>query len=300
MTPTTSIVSLPSGVSLHTLHWEIPGDVEPRTPWILTHGLSSNARLWDGAARWLAQHGHPVVTVDQRGHGQSSKPDIGYDVASCADDLALLINGLGFNKPAVAGQSWGGNVVLELGHRHPDLVTQICCVDGGFIDLQSQFSTWDECARSLAPPPLLGTPAAELEAWIARNASDWPEEGRAGTMANFEIRPDGTIAPWLTFDRHMTVLRGLWDHRPFEIFGAVDVPTLLVAVGEHDDPGTGARERAVARALSLLPSGRAEWFIPAHHDVHAQHPRAVADLLRRAVTEPGFYDPPSPAPEAPK
>ncbi|NNF53859.1 MAG: alpha/beta hydrolase [Acidimicrobiales bacterium] len=300
MTPTASFVSLPSGVALHTLHWQPPNHTEPRTPWVLTHGLASNARLWDGAARRLAHHGHPVVTVDQRGHGQSSKPEIGYDVATCADDLAFLISELGLKNPAVAGQSWGGNVVLELAHRHPELVAQICCVDGGFIDLQSQFPTWEECEISLAPPALLGTPAAEVEAWIARSTADWPEEGRAGTLSNFEIQPDGTIAPLLTFDRHMAVLRGLWEHRPFEIFGAIEVPALLIAAGEHNDPRTEDRERTIARALSLLPTGRAEWFIPAHHDVHAQHPAAVADLLHRAVTRPGFYHRPSATPEAPK
>ena len=73
---------IPSGIDLHVLRWAPPvhvGDIE-RT-WVLTHGLASNARLWDGVARRLAEAGHRVVTVDQRGHGQSSKPDDGYDVA---------------------------------------------------------------------------------------------------------------------------------------------------------------------------------------------------------------------------
>ncbi|MDJ0768909.1 MAG: alpha/beta hydrolase [Ilumatobacter sp.] len=287
--------ALASGVELHTLRWSPNGDRAPgnddHRPWVLTHGLASNARLWDGAARQLAALGHEVVTVDQRGHGLSSKPDDGYDVATCADDLALLIDELGFERPAVAGQSWGGNVVLELGHRQPDKVALVACVDGGIIDLRSAFPDWDDAARALAPPRLAGTPLADMEAWIARSAADWPDEGRRGTLANFEVREDGTIAPWLTFDRHLTVLRGLWEHRPSSRYPEMTVPVLLVPAETGDSNWTDSKREAIDGALDSLPRARAHWFRPAHHDVHAQHPALVADLLHRAATEPGFFEP---------
>ncbi len=288
-------VALSSGVVLRTLAWE-PADVDgasSRRPWVLTHGLASNARLWDGVARRLAALGHPVVTVDQRGHGQSSKPDDGYDVGTCADDLALLIDALGLvgeDRPAVAGQSWGGNVVLELGARHPELVDQIVCVDGGFIDLRSRFPRWEDCAAALAPPQLAGTPLATMHGWLERSAADWPEEGRSGTLANFEVRDDGTIAPWLTFERHLQVLRGLWEHTPSERYPVMQVPTLLIPADTGDVEWTHSKEDAVDAAVAALPVGRAHWFRPAHHDVHAQQPDAVTELLHAATTDPGFYD----------
>ena len=67
----------------------------------------------------LVAHGHPVVTVDLRGHGRSSKPDGPYDVPTVAGDLAALIERLELDRPVVAGQSWGGNIVLELAVRRP-------------------------------------------------------------------------------------------------------------------------------------------------------------------------------------
>lgn len=282
--------ALSSGVQLHTLRWMPPASVEPSgRSWVLTHGLASNARLWDGPARRLAARGHQVVSVDQRGHGRSSKPDDGYDVANCADDLALLIAELGLDRPGVAGQSWGGNVVLELGHRHPSIVSMVACVDGGFIDLQATFPVWEECAESLAPPRLAGTPLDTMRGWIDRSAADWPAEGRAGTMANFEVRADGTIAPWLTFERHLTVLRGLWEHSPSAVYPHVKAPTLLVPADTGDVNWTSSKHEAVAEAVATLPHGRAHWFSPAHHDVHAQHPAEVAALLHDALTDPDFY-----------
>jgi pimeloyl-ACP methyl ester carboxylesterase len=280
---------LASGVTLRALHWDPPAGLTPGRDVLLTHGLASNARLWDGVARRLAAVGHRVVTVDQRGHGQSSKPDDGYDVPTCADDLALLLGSLGMDHPIVAGQSWGGNVVLELGHRHPELVDQVVCVDGGFIDLQSKFADWEECATVLAPPRLAGVSVSTVESWLATSAADWPEEGRRGTLANFEVRDDGTIAPWLTFDRHLDVLRGLWEHRPSTRYPRMRVPVLLLPADTGDVAWTHSKEDAIDTALAALPVGRAHWFRPAHHDVHAQRPDAVAAVLHAAATDPDFY-----------
>ena len=63
-------------------------------------------------------------------------------------------------------------------------------------------------------PGSSGRPLAEIDGYIRSAHRDWPESGIRGTLANFEVRPDGTVAPWLTFDHHIAVLRGLWEHHP--------------------------------------------------------------------------------------
>ncbi len=285
--------ALASGVDLHAVHWDVSGGVDDQTPFLLVHGLASNARLWDGVARHLARRGHPVVAVDQRGHGRSSKPDHGYDMATVADDLRLLIEELGWERPAVAGQSWGGNVVLELAWAHPGSVSMIACVDGGFIDLSGRFPDWADAEAALAPPRLAGTPLADITRWVETSAADWPESGRQGTLANFEVRDDGTIAPWLTLDRHLSVLRGLWEHRPSSRYPDLSVPTLLIGADTGDVAWSNSKHEAVDHALASLPQGRAVWFSPAHHDVHAQRPDDVGDLLHRAATDQHFFADPT-------
>ena len=283
---------LASGVELHAVHWDPPAtapSIGECVPFLLVHGLASNARLWDGVAFHLAQRGHRVVAVDQRGHGLSSKPDEGYDMATVADDLRLFIDVLGWDRPAVAGQSWGGNVVLELAWAHPDSVSMIACVDGGFIDLAGKFPDWTDASNALAPPRLAGTPLADITKWLEASAADWPETGRQGTLANFEVRADGTIAPWLTFDRHLTVLRGLWEHQPSSRYPDVGAPTLLIGADTGDVAWSASKHDAVDHAIAALPRGRAVWFSPAHHDVHAQQPAAVGDLLLQAASDPEFF-----------
>ena len=89
--------------------------------------------------RALVNRGDGTAAVDLRGHGGSSTPDDGYDFATVAADLVAVAGALGMDRPVVAGQSWGGNVVLELARRHPHHVTQVVCVDGGVIELSRQF-----------------------------------------------------------------------------------------------------------------------------------------------------------------
>ena len=253
------------------------------SPFLLVHGLASNLRLWDGVAATLAGAGHRVVAVDLRGHGRSDKPDGGYDVAREAGDLRALVADLGLERPWVAGQSWGGNVVLELAWAHPEVVAGVACVDGGWIELASRFPDWEACRRQLTPPRTEGMAAAELEQRLRSAHPGWPEAGIAGVLACFEVRSDGTVAPWLTLERHLLVLRGLWQHRPSSRYPEVSVPVLLLPAVRPgaDDHGAAA---AVAEAARALPVSRTV-AIEGDHDLHAQHPDQVAAALLAAARE---------------
>ncbi len=256
-------------------------------PFVLVHGLASNARLWDGVAQRLAERGHGAVTVDLRGHGRSSKPDGPYDVPTVADDVAALIASLGLDRPIVAGQSWGGNVVLELAARHPGAVRGIACVDGGWLELAGSFPSWESCRETLSPPRLAGLRRDDIERYIRGAHPDWPETGIAGSMANFEIRADGTIAPWLTFERHLVVLRGLWEHHPSRRYASVAAPVLLLPVAGADADREARKHQGVDLALAALPGARVRWFT-GDHDIHAQHPAELTDVMLE-MADQGFF-----------
>ncbi len=250
----------------------------PGVPVLLVHGLASNARTWDGVAQRLAYLGHPVAAVDQRGHGLSDKPDTGYDFATVSADLAALIDGLGWTeddrRPLVAGQSWGGNVTLELATRHPLATRAIACVDGGTLEMGRLFPNWSKCRAAMTPPRLTGITAGEFETMIRTWHPDWSPAGVGGTLANMEACPDGTIAPWLTLDRHLQVVRHLWEHHPPERWPLVPVPVLLIASALADDEGIRQAEAGVTPGRL-----RVVRFPGADHDVHVQHPAEVANLL---------------------
>lgn len=291
MQPTmrTEQVPITDGLELSIDRWRPAAPATPVKPpaFVLVHGLASNARLWDGVAEHVVEAGHEAIAVDQRGHGRSSKPEGPYDVATVADDLATLIERLGLDRPIVAGQSWGGNVVVELASRHPNLVRGIVCVDGGWLEPSAAFADWEECERVLAPPRLAGVPLAQVEDYIRGAHPDWPEAGIRGTLANFEWRPDGTIAPWLTFDRHIAVLRGLWEHHPSRLFPTVTTPVLLVPVDGGPSDWNERKRGEVEAAEASLPNARVHWFA-GDHDIHAQRPAELTAAMLDALADDFF------------
>jgi pimeloyl-ACP methyl ester carboxylesterase len=276
----TQRIPVAEGVDLVADTWSPDGAATngAAVSFVLVHGLASNARLWDGVAERLSERGHPAVTVDLRGHGRSAKPDGPYDVPTVADDVAELIRALGLDRPIVAGQSWGGNVVLELAARDPGVTRGIACVDGGWLEPSAAFASWEACRAALAPPRLAGLHRDDIERHVRAAHPDWPETGIAGTLANFEVRADGTVAPWLTYERHLTVLRGLWDHHPPDRYASVTVPVLLVPAAGGDAHREAHKRRGIDAALAALPQARVRWFT-GDHDIHAQHPAELADVM---------------------
>jgi pimeloyl-ACP methyl ester carboxylesterase len=264
---------------LHVLEW--PGD-EPA--FVLLHGLASNAVTWAAVGRELAAHGHRVVAVDQRGHGRSDKPESGYDFATVSDDLHFLLEALSINAPVIAGQSWGGNVVLAYGARYPQSARHLVFVDGGFLDLQARPDmTWERVATELRPPPLAGSPYTVLAQRIRAMHSDWTEEGVAATLENFEHLPDGTVRPWLTLDRHMAILRALWEQRPPALYPQIVRPVSIVVADDGSNPAWLEVKRSQVQAAQQgLRQVDVHWLADTAHDIHVHRPAALAALLLAA------------------
>jgi pimeloyl-ACP methyl ester carboxylesterase len=272
------------GIELAVREW--PGD---GIPFLLVHGLASNARTWDHVAAYLNERGHRVAAVDQRGHGLSDKPDDGYSFEETTADLRELVQQLEMERPVLAGQSWGGNVVLQYGAQWPETVRGLVLVDGGFIDLAADpDATWEQIAIDLNPPHLIGTPRDQMLERMRGYHDDWAEETLEMAMANFETLEDGTIRPWLTLDRHMQIVRALWEQRPSELYPYVLVPTMIAVA----DAGMNERRRArraaeVAAAEAGLPNGRVHHFIDSHHDIHMERPAELAQWMLEGL-EDGF------------
>ncbi|MCY7419833.1 MAG: alpha/beta fold hydrolase, partial [Chloroflexi bacterium] len=275
VTPTVALSGFPRGLS------ELPG-----TPFLLVHGLASNARLWDGVAEELVRLGHPSIAIDLRGHGRAAKTDDGYDFGTLATDLVAVIDEMDIETPIAVGQSWGGNVVMELAARHPDRIRGVVGVDGGTIELSAQLPEWQQASTELAPPDLLGTPVTEVEAWIRRAHPDWPESGIEGTLANFQVLGDGTILPRLSREHHMKILRELWEHHPARLYPQIRVPVLLqvAAPAGEDATRTALRRASVDAAQLAIGRCSVEWFSPADHDLHAQFPERCARSLAAFAT----------------
>ncbi len=268
-----------SGVDLRVLRW--PGT---RLGFVLVHGLASNALLWTGVAEGLSGPGssYAVTAIDLRGHGESAVPTSGYDTTTAAADLATVIRTLGLEGAVVAGQSWGGNVVVEFAASQPELASAIALVDGGWIQLRETFPSWESALRKLTPPDLSSHSWSEIAAMMRTAHPDWDDWAIEATLANLRELPGGGVRSRLALAHHLSILRSMWDYPITDRFADVAVPSLLVAAGTR----TGATRSAVEGAAAALTQSEVRWYDGADHDVHAQHPgrlaRDLLDLAERA------------------
>ncbi len=286
--PNDSFVSV-KGNSLHYRDWGGDGQAV-----VLVHGLASNCRIWDLVAPILSEE-FRVVALDQRGHGESFKPDTGYDFATVVSDLDGFTDALGIRHPVIVGHSWGGDVALEYAIAYPNKVRGLCFVDGGTIEIAGRPDwTLEDAKREMAPPLWTGV---TLEAFRARLRSrsiamDNPLIEDI-VLANFETLEDGTITSRLSRENHIRIIEALWDHRPSKLFPNVGCPVLLMPARQKGQDSPQARrfrrEEAIARAESLLPKARTVWMEDSIHDVPIQRPELVASTIANHINC-GFFD----------
>ena len=91
-----------------------------------------------------------ILSYDQRGLGQTSKPDVPYTMADYADDAAALMDALGWSSARVIGVSFGGMVAQEFVLRHPAKVERLvlaCTSPGGAGGASFPFHAFEHLNR---------------------------------------------------------------------------------------------------------------------------------------------------------
>ena len=84
------------------------------------------------------------------------------------------------------------------------------------------------------------------------------------------------------------ILRGLWEHHPTRIYSQISVPVMFVPAEGTNSVFNDSKRSAIELAEQLVPKVRVEWFSPADHDLHAQHPSRFAEVVHAAITD-GFF-----------
>jgi pimeloyl-ACP methyl ester carboxylesterase len=81
-------------------------------PVVLLHGYTDNSRSWSLVSPYLKSF--RLFAIDQRGHGDSSKPECCYTLADMAYDVKLFLDALKIERASVVGHSLGRMVAQVL------------------------------------------------------------------------------------------------------------------------------------------------------------------------------------------
>ena len=119
------------------LYYEEQGQGEPL---ILIMGFTVSSVGWHWNVEGFAKS-FRTITFDNRGVGQSDKPDEPYSMTMFADDTASMLDHLNIDQANVFGISMGGMIAQEFALRHPGRVKNLilgCTNCGGEKAMLSQ------------------------------------------------------------------------------------------------------------------------------------------------------------------
>jgi len=198
-----------------------------------------------------------LLSYDQRGLGQSDRPDRRYAMADYADDAAALMAHVGWDRAHVVGVSFGGMVAQELALRHPGRVDRLvlaCTSPGGAGGASYPFHeighlTGEARAKHLIPISDTRRDAA----WAAGHAETYAQLVAMGSADPFGDEPGRKQGAHRQLEARK-------DHDTWDRLGDIAAPT-LIAAGRYDGvalPQT--QERMAAR----IPNATLKFFEGGH------------------------------------
>src|SRR5256884_9504079 len=218
-------------LTFHYLRWEEHG-----SPFIFAQGITANAFGFQAYADDLARD-HRVFAYDQRGRGDSDKPESGYSIPTHAADLARLIDALELDRPVIAGHSSGAFIALYFAAHYPEKLSKLILIDAG---APVPWKTIEEQPAWLtASINRLGTPTSSFEEYTQRLkaapflGSYWNPYIDLYFEHDVYTRSDGSVVAKAY--REGILEEGtynLYEYKPEKLWKDVTVPTLLLRAGQ--------------------------------------------------------------------
>ncbi|MBT8003162.1 MAG: alpha/beta hydrolase [Rhodospirillales bacterium] len=239
-----------------SVYYETKGE-GPRVLYI--PGTSGDLRrVKNGLNTPLATH-FDVLSYDQRGLGQTSKPDNAYTMKDYADDAAGLLDALGWETCHVIGGSFGGMVAQELAIRYPGKVSRLvlaCSSSGGAggssYPLHELFNLEpaEQVMKSISR-----TDMRLDESWQKDHPEEFGQKVHEGLTAFYFARNEpGAI------DGKRRQLEARSHFNTYDRLSALDLP-VLVCGGKYD----GQAEPAVVENLAIkIPGADLKYFEGGH------------------------------------
>jgi pimeloyl-ACP methyl ester carboxylesterase len=242
-----------------SMYYEIHG-VGDGTPLVTIHPFLGLANVFPELARR-----RPLVAIDLQGHGRTPDIDRPLTFEQEADDVAALVDHLGFTQVDLFGESFGGITAMLVASRHPELVRRVATY-----------------GSLLGDPKKYGRPesAAAFKSLTADH-----ESIRFQRECYLRVAP--SPANWAMLFGKAT--RIPWSGLGAEELQKITIP-VLIAAGDHDH--LGPRLDHYLDIASLLPNGQLAIIPDAGHFVLNDDPErllsVVADFFERPTSSVPF------------
>jgi pimeloyl-ACP methyl ester carboxylesterase len=173
-----------------------------------------------------------VIDYHRRGYGRSELPERPVSIAQQVADLQAVLHHLGVERAHLAGQSYGGVILLQMALDHPEAVQSLALLEPALPSVLFQSPEFNAVGAKAGGLYASGDKAGAMEVF-----------GQAVGGADFRTRfdrtlPSGYFARWVAdadtvFQSDMAALPA-WHFTQAEA-AQIGQPVLNV-VGEHSTP----------------------------------------------------------------
>ncbi len=238
-------------------------------PLMFLHGVTDSWRSFEAVLASLSPD-IEAFAVSQRGHGDSDRPDFGYQLGNLARDVAEFMRSLGIERAVIVGHSMGAIVAQRFALDFPEMVSGLVLIGSmsnlaGNVDAQLFY---EEAVR-----PLGDEVAPELAREFQESTLARPID--PGTL-------DMLIAECLKTPARVwkAAFQGFKDVNLTPELPKIDVPVLMLW-GDLDNFAARAEQDAVASALQASTLVIFEGY---GHAVHWEAPELVAREIEAFVS----------------
>jgi pimeloyl-ACP methyl ester carboxylesterase len=208
------------------LYYEVYGEGDPL---LLIMGLSLTSKSWFRTIPALSEQ-YKVIVFDNRGVGQSGKPNTPYSIALMAEDARAVLDAADVESAHVYGISMGGMIAQRLALKYPERVKSLilgCTTSGGQNHVQPEA---DVSMLMLSRASSTATP--EEMAWATAPilySHSFLENNRAIVAEDIQARIETPILPYA----YMLQLQACLAHDTYNEISQIKVPTLVIH-GDED------------------------------------------------------------------
>jgi pimeloyl-ACP methyl ester carboxylesterase len=230
---------------------------------LLIHGLGSSSRDWEDFIPFLPNF--KILTIDLRGHGQTSKPKGLYSIKMFAADIKSLLKQLEISSLNVLGISLGGAVALQLAIDSPEFVKNLVVINSTAELLTNTYKMRFEAIKRILIIRLVGM--KKMGEVLAPRLFIKPEQ---------EDLRKKLIERWAENDKkaYLSAMKALIGWSVVKDLPKISCPTLVVGSDQDYSPSSIKQEYT-----KLIPNGKFVEIADARHAVTVEKPEELSKIV---------------------
>ena len=139
-------ITIATGPRLHYAEYGDAGDAI-----VFLHGWPDSWFSFSRVAE-LIPDGYRSLLLDQRGFGDSERPDAGYSIGDMAADVAAFLDALSIERATIVGHSFGSFVARRVAIDYPARVQRLVLIGTGWLGSNDVTREVHASLRDLADP----------------------------------------------------------------------------------------------------------------------------------------------------